>query len=337
MRWKSTGLLVSLTIFAFYGCCCQSPGGRIDDTEAIHISRFDIALLQWIDSDDSTILAQIKETYPQMLDVLGKALFRRNDADSFIFFDNLINYYSEPTLHALYKSTVSYFSDSSSEMVGITDELSYGFRQIRRLFPSIQTPAVYMHVSGLQQNVIVADSLLSCSMDKYLGADYPLYKDFFYAWQLKNMIPGRVAKDCLKVWLKSEYPYQGKDNVLLERMIYEGKIIHVLMQLGKDFDYRNIMSLTADEYRWCVEHEAALWTAIIERKHLYAPDIATTSKYFLSSPATFISENAPGDLGYFIGYRIVEKYMKRTKSSCEELMKNNDAQDILKKSEYRPT
>jgi hypothetical protein len=307
-----------------------------DDVDTIHINRFDIALLQWINSDDSVMLTQIKDIYPQMLDVLGKTLFHRNYTDSSVFFDNLINYYSEPALHTLYESTVEYFSVSSPEMARITDELTYGFRQMRQLFPSIQIPVVYMHVSGLRQNAIVADSLLSCSIDKYLGFDYPLYKDFFYSWQLKSMIPERVAKDCLKAWLKSEYPYQGKDNVLLERMIYEGKIIHILMQLGKDFDYRNIMSLTDDEYKWCLEYEAALWTTMIERKHLYTPDIITSSKYFRSSPATFISEEAPGDLGYFIGYRIVEKYMKRTKSSCEELMKNNDAQDILKKSEYKP-
>jgi uncharacterized protein YjaZ len=145
-----------------------------------------------------------------------------------------------------------------------------------------------------------------------------------------------MAKDCLRAWLTSEYPYRGKDNVLLERMIYEGKIIYVLTQLGKDFDYRNILSLTADEYRWCLEHEAALWTAMIERKHLYTPDITVTSKYFRPSPATFISEEAPGDIGCFTGYRIVEKYMKRTGSSCEELLNNNDAQKILTESGYKP-
>jgi hypothetical protein len=307
-----------------------------DDGNLIHINRFDSALLQWIDSDDPAVLAQIKSAYPRMTDVLGNALFHGNNPDSAAFFDRLINYYSEPALHSLYKDAIEYYSPDSPEMAGITEELSRGFGQMRKLFPSMQIPAVYLHVSGLQQNVIVADSLLSCSIDKYLGANYPLYEDFFYAWQRKSMIPGRVAKDCLKAWLKSEYPYRGKDNVLLDRMIYEGKIIYVLTQLGKDFEYRNIMSLTGEEYDWYLEYEAALWTAIIERKHLYTPEIVTTSKYFQPSPATFISEDAPGEPGYFIGYRIVEKYMKRTKSSCEDLLNNSDAPDLLRQSGYKP-
>ena len=66
-----------------------------------------------------------------------------------------------------------------------------------------------------------------------------------------------------------------------------------------------MMSFTKDEYEWCRNYEQTLWTTIIERKHLYTPDIVATSKYFQAVPATFISDEAPGDIGYFIGYRIV--------------------------------
>jgi hypothetical protein len=308
----------------------------IDDFEVLHINRFDSVLLQWIDSDNPVILAQIKTQYPQMLEVLGKALFKTNPTDSSVFLENLINYFSEPTLHSLYKDAVNLYSTGSPGTINITEELSYGFMRMKTLFPMLQIPDIYMHVSGLQQNIIVADNLLSCSIDKYMGYDYPLYEDFFYNYQRKSMIPERVAKDCLHVWLKSEYLYTGKDNVLLERMIYEGKIIYLLTQIGKNYTFQNIMSLTDDEYKWCRKYESTLWTTIIERKHLYTPDIATTSRYFQPAPATFISTEAPGDLGYFIGHQIVKKYMKQTKSTCKELMMNNDAQDILQKSKYKP-
>jgi hypothetical protein len=336
MRLKSIGVFVFTAAFAFCGCRRQSFG-MIDDTEMIPIHRFDSKLLQWIESDDPAILAQVKDQYPQMLEVLGKALFKTNPADSSVFFAELINYYSEPTLLSLYRDAVNFYQIDSPRTIGIAEELSFGFARMKALFPEIQIPTVYMHISGLQQNMIVADSLLSCSIDKYMGYDYPLYEDFFYDYQRKSMTPERLAKDCLNVWLKSEYPYKGKDNLLLDRMIYEGKIIYLLTLIGEGYTFQNIQSLTDDEYKWCREYESALWTTIIERKHLYTPDIATTSKYFQTAPATFISTEAPsGGLGYFTGYRIVEKYMKQSGATCLELMSNNDAQEILRKSGYKP-
>lgn len=318
-------------------CGCNNKSfGMFESSETIHINRFDTALFQWIETDNQSALQEVKSNYPQMIEMLGKALFQTNETVSPVFFNNLINYYSEPTLKSLYNDAITFYSPGSSATMQVEKELTYGFDQFRKYFPTMQIPAVYMHVSGLQQNMIVADSLLSCSIDKYLGADYPLYKDYFYDFQRKSMIPARIAKDALSVWLQSEYPYQGKDNILLDRMIYEGKIIYVLIRSGYDYTYQHIKSLTEEEYKWCKTYEKTLWTTIIERQHLYTPDIVTTSKYFQPAPSVFISEEAPGNLGDFIGYRIVECYMKQTKSSCEDLMKNNDAQDILQKSKYKP-
>ena len=334
MGFRHIFLFIIISILTFCGCSRKSFG-MIDSTE-IHIHRFDSALFQWIDSDNPIILSEIKNKYPMMLEMLGKALFKEDTPDTTSFFDYLINYYSEPTLNSLYKDAIALYSAGSQELVQATNELSYGFQQMKKQFPLMQIPAVYMHVSGLQQNIIVADSLMSISIDKYMGVSYPLYEDFFYDFQRKCMVPERIAKDGLSAWLKSEYPFNGKDNVLLDRMIYEGKIMYILTQTGNDYSFQNISSLTEEEIKWCIEHESSLWTAMIERKHLYTPDFTTTSKYFQHTPSQFIAEQAPGNLGTYIGYKIVERYMKQTKSTCEELMNNYDAQDILKKSKYKP-
>ena len=335
MRVRYLWIFILIITLTFCGCNGKSFG-MMDSTETIHINRFDSALFQWIDSDNNLVLSEIKNEYPIMLEMFGKALFIEYYNDTSTFFDYLINHYSEPTLKSLYKDAITLYSANSPEMLQTEKELAYGFEQMKKNFPSMRIPAVYMHVSGLQQNIIIADSLLSCSIDKYMGADYPLYESFFYDYQRKSMIPERIAKDCLNAWIKSDYPYKGKDNVLLDRMIYEGKIIYILTQTGKNYTFQNITSLTEDEYKWCFEYESVLWTAIIERKHLYTPDIATTSKYFHPAPSIFISESAPGNLGIYIGYKIIERYMKQTKSTFEELMNNHDAQDILQKSKYKP-
>ena len=45
---------------------------------------------------------------------------------------------------------------------------------------------------------------------------------------------------------------------------------------------------------------------------------------------------APARVGYFIGYRIVESYMRRYNISIDELFYETDAKKILNKSKYKP-
>ena len=200
----------------------------------------------------------------------------------------------------------------------------------------MQIPAVYMHISGLQQNVLVDDSLLSISIDKYMGADYPLYKDYFLDYQLYKMNPDCIVPDYLKAWLLSEYPFIGNDRILLERMIYEGKINYIIHRALPKAVPEMLMGYSSSDYQWCKRNEKNLWNIIIERKHLFTPDSATTERYFSDMPSVFISGEAPGNLGVWIGWQIVTQYMNKTKSSVEDLINNTDYQDILTKSRYKP-
>ena len=328
-------LLVFLVLILFFGCN-RKPSAAFDDSIGIRINRFDSIFFQWVDKDDPVSLQALISDYPQMLGLLGKSLFQTNEPDSSVFFDNLKRYYSEPTLKSLYKDALTLYATGSPATKQIEKECAYGFRRLKELFPSLQIPHIYMHVSGLQQNMIVADRLLSFSIDKYMGAGYPLYDQFFYDYQRKNMTPGCVAKDGLYAWLTSEYPYPAKERVLLDKMIYEGKILYILVQAGYGYSYQRLMQLTDSEYKWCLKYESALWKTLIERKLLNTSEEITISKYFSPAPSTFIVEDAPGNIGQFIGYRIVSRYMKQTKSTCEDLMRNNNTQEILQKSKYKP-
>ena len=96
------------------------------------------------------------------------------------------------------------------------------------------------------------------------------------------------------------------------------------------------MGYTETSYNWCKENESNLWKAIIERKHLYTPDQMTTGKYFDNVPSTFLASDAPGNLGSWLGWQIIDKYMRETNSTPEALMQNNDSQAILTDSKYKP-
>ena len=225
--------------------------------EPLHINRFDKDLFRLIDTEDTTLQPELIKQYPEMLDIIGKGILNLQTIETPGFFEKMRNYYSEPTLKGLYRDAITQY-DSVED---IEKSLGYGFAYLKENFPSMQIPAIYMHVSGFNQNVLVGDSLLSLSIDKYMGKDYPLYQDFFYDSQKLKMQRGLVVPDYLAGWLMSEYPFAGKENVLLDRMIYEGKIKYLLSQALGVPDAAELMGYTEQAYNWCKDNEGTIWKA----------------------------------------------------------------------------
>ena len=88
--------------------------------------------------------------------------------------------------------------------------------------------------------------------------------------------------------------------------------------------------------RWCHANEKMLWKTIVSRKHLYTPDITTTQKYFENRPCTFLSDATPGNIGAWVGFRIIQKFVAETRCTAKQLMENGNAQDVLTGSKYKP-
>lgn len=326
-------LLTFLMIVCFCSCNGQNTNANnITDATPMAVNRFDKALYELICSDDTTLNQQLLNQYPQMTEILGKGILNMQSTDLPGFFTKLENFYSEPTLKKLYADAIAKY-ESVTEM---EQSLGNAFAWVHEKFPAMQIPALYMHVSGLNQNVLVGDSLLSISIDKYMGLDYPLYQDFFYDYQLRKMQPSHIVPDYVAGWLMSEYPFTGKENVLLDRMVYEGKIKYLVLSALPDMSPAQLFGYTDEAWEWCKNNEANLWKAIVERKHLYTPDQMATTKYFEDMPAQFLASDAPGNIGSWVGLQIILKYMNETNATPEALMKNENAQDILTLSKYKP-
>ena len=330
MNNKRYIFLILLTLCHFNSC--DMITGRSSSAKPVHINRFDKDLFQLIIQDTPELQEKMTTDYPAMLKVIGLGIFEVGDIHQPDFFDRLMNYYSEPTLNQLYRDAIRIYDNIEI----LEADLGAGFQYLKTGFPTMQIPAVYMHVSGLQQNILIADSLLSISIDKYLDSNYPLYEIFFPDYQLQKMTPEHIVPDFLKAWLLSEYPFDGNNRALLDRMIYEGKIKYVIHQALPQVLPEILLGYNSKEYQWCKKNEKIIWKTIIERNHLFTPDAATTAGYFSDRPSDFISNDAPGNIGSWIGWQIVSKYMDKARVSIEDMMKNTDYQEILKKSKYKP-
>jgi hypothetical protein len=264
---------------------------------------------------------------------MGEKIIGIGTTDSAGFFERLEAFFSDSTLMELYRDEIQTFSDISS----MEKEISFGFEVLQSEFDSIHIPQLYMHVSGLNRNLIVTDDFISLSADKYLGSIYKLYGDFFYDYQRQNMNPGKIVPDYLLGFLLTNFPFQGKKDVLLDRMLYEGKIRYVLSLLLPAYSDAEIIGYTDKQESWCRENESGIWKTMLQQKHLYTPDHIIVQKYMEDAPFTsFLSDRSPGRTGIWTGYRIIQSYMKHnSRISLQKLMQQTNCQEILRDSKYK--
>lgn len=324
-------ILFVITISIICLSCRGQENNPFASAEPIPVIRFDKALFSVIETNDTLKAKAFSAQYPEMMAVTGLGILNMRSTEMPGFYARLLKYYSEPNLKRLYGEAVARY-DSIADL---EKELGVGFACLKAELPGMPVPKIYAHVSGLSQNILVAEGLLSVSIDKYMGKDYPLYQNFFNPYQLEKMQRANIVPDCLAGWLMSEYVFKGKDNVLLERMIYQGKMKYIVSKALPDTQPRVLMGYTPEQEEWCKANEGTVWKAIIDNKHLYTPDITQTNNYFQDTPNPLYAPESPGNLGVWMGWRIVKRYMELTGAPVEELL-NADAQSILSASKYKP-
>jgi hypothetical protein len=226
------------------------------------------------------------------------------------------------------------------DLKNLTDKLTTAFKYYRHYFPDKYIPKVYTYISGYNQSFILTDSVLAIGLDKYLGADYEFYNRLqFHKYLSRNMYPEKIVSDYIETLIGSEWDLNTrKNNDLISKMLYEGKIFYAAKMILPDEDDSRIFGFTTDQIRWCKNNEKTMWITLIENKLLFSTDHFMIRKLTDFAPYTseFTTES-PGKACNWIGYNIIAKYMKNNPQiSLQELMDNDDYRKIFEQAKYKP-
>lgn len=225
--------------------------------------------------------------------------------------ERLCAYFSDAILVHLMEDVEANFKN----MDRFEKKLALGFKHLKREIPDLPVPRIYTQISALNQSVVVGDSVLGISLDKYMGAEYPLYKRYYYANQRRSMSPEYIVPDCFTFYLLGQYPFPWMEGhrSLMDILLYRGKIAWIVETiLDGDGDGRIALGYSSEEVDWCEEHENELWKEI-ERNHYAAATDPMVIRSYISSDSRllFKGEKTPPFLGIWLGMQMVEKYMKR--------------------------
>ena len=327
--------VIAIIGFALISCKREKRRADLTGIECdIKIERFDS--LFW--GLDTTRLAEefakLQAEHPNITPIYTENVVQFGHPDSAITHDTYKLFRSNKEVGKLYEDALKIYADVSD----IEKDLTEAFRRAKYFLPQFPTPRVYCHVSGLNQSLIVDEEFISLSIDNYLGADYQLYKEIgIYKYQRPNMRREKVAPDYITAWLSSEFSNSLADN-LLSDMIRYGKILYTVSVLLPKTPERVIMGYSEEQWDWVKKNEANMWNALIASKDLYTTSMMIKNQYIGDGPFTKpFTQESPGRAGTYIGWRIVENYMKHNPQiSIQQLLQQPDAQMILNNSNYRP-
>lgn len=198
--------LYSLLLLALLVCVgCEWRFGGADDHPdwLLSVSRYDRVQSLYLTTGDFAALQQMNTEYPQQTRTLIEDVLRLGAVNDPGINNKFLSFYQDTTLQMLMAEAERQYADMSD----VNDQLSDAFERLLKDVPDLCLPDVYAQIGALDQSIIVSGDMLGISLDKYLGADYPLYRRYGYSqWQLQTMQRSYIVPDCISFYLLSLFP-----------------------------------------------------------------------------------------------------------------------------------
>lgn len=326
-------LLIILIGMLFASCGLSTGSGLEHKEEGISVLRYDKLLSEYIRSNSFSAMQKLTMDYRMPTKILIEDVLAIGTVREDTIARRLQKFYSDTTLIRLIGDVETKFPNLGD----VEKELTYGFRKLKKEVPDIKMPFVYSQISAFNESIIVADSLLGISLDKYMGEDYPLYKRFYYDYQCRSMRPERIVPDCLNFYLLSRYDMNYHEGTcLVDLMMHSGKINYVVQNLLGYDSVGEAMGYSEEENDWCKEHEQEVWKYICSNGHLRARDPMVIRYYMKPAPAVdMLGSQAPALIGTWVGARIVASYMKKHKDmKLKDLLEFTNYHQMLEDADY---
>lgn len=323
---KRLHLLPFIILTAIFSACTNShtrfyTSDIEEDTLTIKIERFDRDIFQL----DTVALAG---KYGDFIKLYAYNILNLRHLSE------LPNFTTDSGIVALHSDVDTVYASCTD----VESTLTEAFRYFHLYFPQKLVPRCMFHISGFNQAMVVTDSILSASVEQYLGSDYEPYQYVAYAYEIPFMTPQMLPLDMMYAWTSSSFPETLSGDNLLDFMIYQGKLIYLQRVFFPDSKEYELLGYTKEQYDWCRRYEANIWSYIMENREIFSTDWRVYTKYISPAPFTSgLSQESPGRIGVFIGYMIVKSYMDNNSDvTLPQLMQRADSREFLQKAAYRP-
>jgi hypothetical protein len=335
VRHRTQTILPVAVLFAAFMCinsCSnekkQPDVSQVDVTLKADRLEFDLAA----HTDDVSFLYN---KYGSFFDLFIYKIVPMGTSDTTLLKSRLKDFVNDADIKNIYSDVRRLYSDFKLEDGQLTD----AFRHYKYFFPGKIIPKVVTLISGFNYGIVAVDSVLGIGLDMYLGDSSRYYPSLqFPTYKIRKLRKEYIAADAMRSWLQTEWEEDVNQTDLLSSMIHQGKILYALNAMMPSSPDSIKTGYTAKQLKWCEDNEKNTWSFFVEHNLLFASDPGQVSKFVAEGPTTNgFPKESPGNIGMWIGWRIVSSYMNEfPKTTLLQLVNNYDYKKIFQDSKYKP-
>jgi hypothetical protein len=344
--------MTSLLLLLLFSSCNNDTVKAPDVSEVkanVMIQRFDRDFYAIDTNDVKGGLRRLQSKYPDFLPVFMEnvlELWPISDSSKTVF-DETRRYLR--ISRKMYDTVQIVFKNTDQ----LEKEMKQAFRFVKYYFRDYKEPTLITMVGPLNALAQMSTQELTpnfqipgyiaIGLQFYLGKDYSVYNDPGF---INNVVPlyrsrrfskEYITADVMKLIIDERYPDRSRGKALITQMIERGKRWWLLDKLMPNTPDSIKTGFTSFQLAGCYNNEAAIWKHFREEVDMFSIEPEVIQNYIGESPFCLpISQDAPGNIGSWVGEQIVKAYVEKNPSiGIDELMKM-DAKKILEESKYKP-
>lgn len=349
--WQGKMAIGGVLAAIVFTACSPDTATNIPDVSDIEVqvdlTRFEDLLL----ADtlfDAAEMQQLKDQYPAFAGVYfnhvipgAEDVLASDDPE--IRVQQIRQWIRHPRTRWLYDTVRTILPDIQP----VLTQLEGAFRYAKYYFPEKETPRVFTTLSdfGYFPFIYAEDSLrdgIGISLEMFLGERFP-YRDYvglnnaFSEYLVRSYNQDHMVKRAMEIWI-DDMAGPPPGNRLIDYMIHNGKKLFVLQSLMPQAHDSVIIDYPSAKLDYVNKNERNIWYHFTAQDMLYETSLNKIQKYIGPSPTSpGMPPEAPGNTASWLGWRIVQAYMKKhPETSLQQILALADTQKLLDDSGYRP-
>lgn len=346
---SSRQFIFYLLVSTLLACNNSSNKPDVSDIKMdVTIERFDKAFFSIDTTNIEASLKSLHTKYPDFYEVYSRFMTPIDFMMGQQGMDEekaVLTYYRN--IKPLYDQVQKKYADLGS----LQNDLQKSLKYVKYYFPSFKKAAVFTSVENFNPDdplevygtAFYHDTLI-ISLQMFLGQDFAGYDPSQYPEYLRRRFEAPfIVPNSMRMVAASIYADTVETNSLIETMVERGKQWFLMKKFLPDTPDSLITGFSGLQSEFVDKNEGNLWARFLEN----TPDPYTVNQERLKNylgegpftedmPHDNNGNGTPGNIGQWIGWKIVEKFAaNNSKLSLQEVL-NTPAKKIFQEAKYKP-